>query len=364
MSATMHTCYKCGSILPPGSERCPNCGSPAPLSDEEIAATSSRVFRGSDVAPIPSQHLSTPARGVAADTEAVPTVPIGASASPADNVHYNPVPPPAPEPQNLFPHSGIVSSAESRPQRNTPDARPERRAVNRPDRPTEGGGWSSRVVLSIALAVLLLIGAGTAIALFVGGDDAEVTATFYPVEDITLSENADGSGATVVTVPFGESVGMITPGPERSLVLYRRNGVEARGYAETYMLLDSASRAILAAAVRGQALRALPHGYQRRALIEYFRTLGGGEGRWRLEVPALDVYRETYTDRIVNPDSRYEDVAVVITNGMDHRLVLFSFDAAGNSRLVGSRPVTGSKIHSVRLDPSAPGGIDADVREY
>lgn len=364
MSATMHTCYKCGSILPPGSERCPNCGSPAPLSDEEIAATSSRVFRGSDVAPIPSQHLSTPARGVAADTEAVPTVPIGASAAPTDNVHYNPVPPPAPEPQNLFPHSGIVSSAESRPQRNTPDARPERRAVNRPDRPTEGGGWSSRVVLSIALAVLLLIGAGTAIALFVGGDDAEVTATFYPVEDITLSENADGSGATVVAVPFGESVGMITPGPERSLVLYRRNGVEARGYAETYMLLDSASRAILAAAVRGQALRALPHGYQRRALIDYFRTLGGGEGRWRLEVPALDVYRETYTDRIVNPDSRYEDVAVVITNGMDHRLVLFSFDAAGNSRLVGSRPVTGSKIHSVRLDPSAPGGIDADVREY
>ena len=29
-------CYKCGSVLPHGCEYCPNCGAPAPLSDDEI----------------------------------------------------------------------------------------------------------------------------------------------------------------------------------------------------------------------------------------------------------------------------------------------------------------------------------------
>ncbi len=46
-------CYKCGSIIPDGALRCPNCGSPAPLSSAELAKTSSRTFRSG--APIPEQ---------------------------------------------------------------------------------------------------------------------------------------------------------------------------------------------------------------------------------------------------------------------------------------------------------------------
>ncbi len=343
MSAKTRICYKCGNELPPGVDKCPVCGSPAPLSDDELAETSSRVFRNSKISPIPSQHLFMPQRPASDEgsSAAIPTVPIAALG-----------------PTNQG--EGGQSSAPQRPQR------PEREGDARPVRKSgSGGAGSSRIVLIAAMVALLVIVAGTAIAFVFGGDDEGGNfGTFYPIEDIVLSANADGSGGAVATVPFGERVSMVSLGPDRSLVKYTRRGEDRIGYACTDMLMDSASRATLVSIVRGHALRAVPHGYQRRALIDFFlNSAADGNSRWRLEVPTMDIYREVYTDRIVNPDSRYEDLAVVLTNGMDHKLVLFTFDAAGTARVFGSRAVNGSKIHRVSVDPAEPGRLAVDVRD-
>lgn len=339
MSSNTHTCYKCGAAIPPGAEYCPDCGAPAPLSDDEIAGTSSRVFRNSVSAPIPPQHPVMPDRSAPAYTFETPA--------------------PAASTTTPIPHSGLAAASQ-RPERPSEmaNARPARAVAS------TGTGTSSRTVLIVALVILAVIGAGTALALILGGaDDTATHGSYYPLEDISLSANADGSGGTVASVTFGEKVDMIAMGPDRSMVRYTHNGAATTGYAATDMLMDSTTRATLVSIVRGHALRAVPHAYQRRALIDYFRILEADDtGRWRLEVPTMDVYREVYTDRIVNPDSRYEDLAVVITNGIDRRLVLFTFDAAGTARVFGSRSVNGTKIHHVAIDPSEPGGIAADVR--
>lgn len=355
MSPTPRICYKCGSTLPAGFDNCPNCGSPAPLSQEEIAETSSRVFRASDVAPIPPQgYGSVDRRADAAAAGAVPTVPLAA----ADAV------PTVPIAAVAFSNPADASARPARPGQTERPERPQQPERRGPGAASGKDGWSSRTVVLISLAALVLIGVTTAIAIVFGGRGEEPSATFYPIEDIEMTANADGSGAVVADVSFGEPLGILRLGPVRSKVRYRHYGEDIDGYVSTDMLMDSAAHATLNAIVRGQALRAVPHGYQRRALIEYFRTMAaaGNDGRWRLNVPALDVYREVYTDRIVNPSSRYEDLAVVLTNGFDHRLVLFTFDADGNARVFGSRAVEGSKIHSVGVDSSAPGNIAADVR--
>ncbi len=349
-------CYKCGSVLPAGSERCPNCGAPAPLSDDEIS-------RPVDVrSAIIVQPGSTATRIIT--PQAQPQQPPTGGSRPAVAPEFarpSAAPIPAPVPK-------------AAPARRPPvHGRPEQKK----DGKRNSGSWIVVVVLAVILA------AGIFGYTILSGDDADAERS-YAIVDVPIrsSKMEIGEGNVVGTVPYGASLITYENDGEWVRVKYEPvNGSRSmKGFVPERYLLNRADffrlQSIFGTA---DASEAVPEAHHRRALVNYFTAHGligritdegiaaglpepSGDNQWQLKVRNTAVSgSEVFFGRVFDPASDYEDMAVILRplGGGPNRLVYFTFDNDATpvfrfEREVGSHNI----INSVRASRTAPDGIE------
>ena len=387
-------CYKCGSILPPGSERCPNCGAPAPLTDAEISRPA-RIRPATIVPPreAPSSGASSSAtRPLARPAPQAAPAPESGSRTrvldPTAAAAATPQPV-RPEVSTLPPQRHASAPQAPAPQAPAPQA-PARPAPGRPSakagRPQQTAPSRGKSVILIVGILALVIGAVFAgYSFFAAGSDDNAERN-YAITDVPLrsSKLEIGAGNAVGTVPYGGS-----------LVTYEKDGQWARvkyepadgsraleGYMPEWALLNRVDLFRLQSIFgTPDAAVAVAEPHQRRALVNYFTAHGlvgrttdegiaaglpepNGDNQWQLRVRnAQAPMREVFFGNIFDPESDYADMAVILhpLNGGDNKLIYYTFDNDGTpvfrfEREVGSHNL----ISSVTASDTAPDGIEIE----
>lgn len=155
----LQTCYKCGSVLPPGCEACPNCGAPAPWSDDEISSLSARAPQAPATVFMPSPAPAAPDYGTpvqAAPDYGSETRPIGAG-SPSDlSLNEEVLRPQHNAPEPVAAPSAPRAPAQSRKTR----AQKKKKKQNS----------TSQLVITLTVLVVIVM---LLLIFFTGGDDPD-----------------------------------------------------------------------------------------------------------------------------------------------------------------------------------------------
>lgn len=381
-------CYKCGSVLPAGVDRCPNCGAPAPLSDEEIntkatvrAAHMARPdvqpengsTRPIGVPPVPQRPAGMPPQAPprvtpqpVADNDASGTRIINIPETP----QQAPQAAPADTPQ-VEPKPGAEPAAGGRPhKKNTHTARQTHTAK------AENSGSGRMIIICLVILAVICAGAWIYYDRFYLPEQADATAMrSYALTDIPLRSSTlrVGEGNIVSRIPFGaELINYGTEG-EWARVKYKPanpSNPTVEGYVEKSMLIASADFPRLASIFGDEnSLTAISEPQQRLALLNYFTAQGynadtadgSGQEVWKIFVQNPDAQaREVFFGKIYSPSSEYNDMAVIIRNINDgrKRLLYFTFDDDSTPRFRFERSVSGAdRIRSISRDASAPDGM-------
>lgn len=396
-------CYKCGAALPVGSERCPNCGAPAPLSDSEIKRSASirpatiippaAPAESSSTRPINPTDFDTAAAGATrpirpgdfggggtpdlpvmpAPSGSVHTVSLGASASGSQK------PPVAPPPAPYASTKNPKGADHRKPKGKKNSLKGNEGSQNR----------NIFIIIGVLAAAALLAAGGWLLFGKETAIDQENTA--YTIGDVPLrSSQMDGTRSnvfatilpgTAVQVTWQDDVWSKVTAPSGRLRQHRPNGNENEGYVANGCLLDRADYCRLMGIFPSErALSQITEAHERQALLHYFRANGFvGEVSTEaaeLGVPAqneTNVWRfrgrksynsgEVYRGHIYDPTSRLEDIAFVLysPNVDFNRLVIYSFADDGTpifrcERQVGNNYI----ITDIHTDETQPDGVSVE----
>ncbi len=377
-------CYKCGAALPPGAERCPNCGAPAPLSDSEIKRTST-VRAATIIPPQPPANAAstrpiTPAEMANMQASTRPITPQERAAAGA-------VPPlpvmPAPTVQiGIPPTSG--AKAGIRPPKGPTGASRGRQAKKGARRKDGSGTGVFAIVGALAVVAVVAVLAW----LIIGRKGAPVEdGGFCAVAIIPLrsSMSDDNAGNIIANISAGsklevlEQQGQWTKVKAASTDLYdRRVSNSTQGYVATSALVEESDFArIKEIFANTTAAGWISEPHERLALLQYFRANGltgthpgGGDcddseqpcagNEWQFRGEYNRTHAEIHHDRIFDENSRYRDLIVVLHNNStgNNRLVIYSFTDDGTPVFRLEREIGQSHfITMVRRDQTAPDGI-------
>lgn len=362
-------CYKCGSMLPSGSLRCPNCGAPAPLPESEIAATSSRVYRAQNFPGSPAPA----APGVPPSPHPAPQPTPGPTAQPEPQTATEPAVQPSPQAatEPIRPSSPV--RPEAAPGAPKYPGRPSRRdALHAPGAPApkqpEPASSSKNVLIAAAIGAIALIFTLVLIA-NLRGPEAPAPRIYYSLAAAPL--HAEASATSLTT---GQIDGPSLTVADSPLEVIATNGEwvkvktnSTEGYIQAYLLADADGINLLKNIFqhRSSNFAEVPEGLHRHALIDFFRSIPQEERGWEL-FGQYSWSRRTgniWTGRAFNPESVYPDLAVLLNNGGSrHRLVYFTFTDQGEPRKLRDELVNNYAIDSAVADPSAPGGVQVTLR--
>lgn len=368
-------CYKCGSIIPAGAVRCPNCGSPAPLSSEELEHTSSRQYRrgaslpeqsdmaaGSRTSPAALERMNTVVATEIIRPEQAPltekiTIPDVKPAQETEPVPTEIISPETEEPRQTKPEAQVHEVSEAK-------TAPAPAALKSAPRHAAPSGkktriWSSKGVVIAGLAAIVLLILIFIIGKFISSSVPDPQAqTLYAISEIPLygepSENVPAS----YTVPFSVPLSVNDVDDSWSRVRYNVNGTEISGYVPARYLIDQQAATLLFDILHtGQARRMVPSPAERLALLNYFMYNLTEEERSQYSLAPGE--HAVARGHFVNQDGVSEDFVVLLLSSqlyVGNKYVFFT-PVSGQLRPLFDGNVTAGGIDAVYPDPDAPYGV-------
>lgn len=321
-------CMKCGGVMSDRARKCPHCGF-INISKTEI----SPISQSADV-------KGTSASGT--NDIMIPQKPQARPMSQAPQTSQVPQAPQAPQ----KPQTVQVTPTAPMPQAPQISAIPE-------EKPKKKRGWVWAVIVTL---VLLLLGGGGfgywyyQTVYLPEKIDREAPRT-YPIVNVQLrsSKMAGGEFNKLTTVPFGSELITYDNDGEWSKVKYIVPGTEDKyeGYAASPYLVDKKDFYIVNSILADNDVReVIATSKVRKALLDYFKSKGyfgdlaselqaevglspNSENQWQIIFHHGQAKpNEVLFSRMVNADSKFTDMAVLIENinTHDRKLLYFYFD--------------------------------------
>lgn len=205
----------------------------------------------------------------------------------------------------------------------------------------------------------------------------------YPIVNVFVRSSKDSGGDfnKVGLVPYGGELITYEQGNEWSRVKYipvdpTQHTLE--GYVSSFYLLSKSDFDLLNGIFgNDEARQVIGSAKCRRALLSYYKDNGligkaregdyahpipTGENQWQIFLSsATEKPNEVYFKRILNPDSKFTDFAVVMKNTANNkgRLVYFSFEDDEAPHLVAEYELpSAGKITEISLNPYRPDNLD------
>lgn len=364
-------CYKCGSVLPHGCEYCPNCGAPAPLSDDEINRKAI-IGHGVIVPPRGQSMADIREPATVAVPPPPPPPPLFADMNPdmpvdaTDAVVHGPEAVAAEDATRLLTQEDILAKnanpacagsmgiSETGTICSLPGTatghKPASAAVKKPSEPKPRRKASMKPWGCIAIVSVLILALLAYIFIYSPADSDSDARYMYPIVDTQLRQSATdaGSGNVITDIPFGAKVEVLEKTPEWAHVKYTPASGEGKleGYMAAPALIEEADFGLLCSILPGERERrqiGMPH--QRQALINYYRSHGmahdpepESDSRMAIEVPERWIYRigeypgkETFVEDYFYGGGAYPDMAVMLTNNRTNAkiVIVYSFDDQG-----------------------------------